>query len=625
MRVGGGVETPTRRSAARSRGSMTPRTLPDWFKANRVKGHTRLSFSGWYGTDEFAHAAAGFKALGAGAFTRHVKTSEEDPWPREVWQALIDEAHAEGLHVVGYYWHQTEKSQNDDEALVCKQPNGMWIDNERGYYLDITGPYGETVLERLQKLADLGVDGLMFDERHLPPIGTWGSALEVAWRDEMNEPPPPAIDDADERYRRYIDFKARRIEDTFAHWLDAVKTKHPDIVFIVSTTTIPALTDREMTTRLARIADSSKNEYRLALNPNLNKHVFDDDLSLAPADHVRQAIGWTVLRDAADARPPQIWVSGVPDKRHALGAAGSLLTFGCIANMDVDEPSILGNNPPRDGKTPLDALEAAFDLGRRTSPYLADAQPVRWAAVHFPERARNDHDDRYREAWEQVLWPLVGAFQALSEDGFPVGIVNDHQLERGALAGYRVLVLPTEDLTPAQQQAVTAFRTRGGIVLKNDPAWGWADPGTRDAAFAGFRRALQQRLAAPPLYVPGKPDGCYSVAYLSGGRLVVAVTNDFRWVQITNRRNVPNVVNDPAPSVSGVEASWRKGHGLPETWDWLPFPRLRAFDAVTGRKLTVDRFRGGYRVRLPEFRFMALLVVERVVRPYIPQTRGRTG
>jgi hypothetical protein len=100
--------------------------LPRWFDANRVQGHTRLILSTtWYETPEFTQAAAGFRELGAGAFTRHVKRGDEDPWwptalpvdadgtphssrPREingvilepgenVAEEIIDEAHAEGL------------------------------------------------------------------------------------------------------------------------------------------------------------------------------------------------------------------------------------------------------------------------------------------------------------------------------------------------------------------------------------------------------------------------------------------------------------------------------------------------------------------------------------------------
>jgi hypothetical protein len=605
----------------------TAASLPPWFRGSRVKGHTRLALSRWQGTAEFAEAGAGFEALGARVFTRHFKTGDEDPWPEDVWQAMIDEAHAVGLRVIAYYWHQAEATLTAAEPdWICRQPDGDAIVGDRGTNLDITGPYGDVVLGRLRRLAELGVDGFMFDERHLPPRGCWRSALAAAWTAETGQPPPPVADDASAVYREFLDFKARRIEDTFARWRDAVHAHHPHVVFIVSTTTIPALTDREMTTRLARVADSAKNEYRLALNNALSKRVFLEHPELAPDDHVRQALGWTVLRDAADGRPPHIWVSGVPNTAHVCAAAGSLIAFGCIANMDVDEQSLLGNEPPAEGKTPLDALEAAFALGRRASPHLAAVVPLRWAAVHFAERARNARADDYAAAWREVLWPTVGPYQALSEDGLPVGVVNDHQLGRGDLAGYRLLVLPAPgELTAGQRKAVAAFVAGGGVVVENDPAWPWSDAARRDTAFAAFRAAIRAHLSAAPLRVAlGRP-GRYAVAYRGAGRLVVAVTNDFGWVQITSRNDVPPDVNEPAPPAAGVRVMWRKGHGLPETWDGLPVPRLRAIEAVSGTTLAVERARGGYRVTLPAFPFVALLVVTRARRPLAPheQAPGR--
>ena len=601
----------------------TPQQLPTWFIANRVKGTTRLAFGPWHDTPEFTHAATGFKALGARAFTRHVKSGDEDPWPDPSWPLMIDDADAEGLGIVGYYWHTAEASlieKGKNQDWICRKVDGSEIVGERGTSLDITGPFGDVVLARLRQLAGLGFDGFMFDERHLPPRGCWGSALEAAWKAEKGVDAPRA-NEANQLYREFLDFKARKIEDTFAHWRDEVKREYPEVVFIVSTTTIPALTDREMTTRLVRIADSPKNEYRLALSPSLCKHVFDDNPNLAPAAHARQAVGWTVLRDSADGRPPYIWVSGVPNENHARAGAGSLLTFGCIANMDVDEQSLLGTVPPAEGKTPLPALEAAFELGRGVSPHLAAARPVRWAAVHFAEGARNARNQNYLLAWEEVLWPLVGSFQALSEDGLPVGIVNDHQLERGELAGYRVLVLPDRAaLTPAQQHSVAAFTAGGGKVIENDPAWSWADPAGRAAAFAAFRAAISSKLAATaPVSVTGGPPGRYAVSYRSDGRLVVAVTNDFSWVQITKRRMPGDPplppTNEPAPPAAGVRVTWRKGHGLPEQWDWFPFPRLFAFEAVEKKTLPIERLSGGYRVTLPAFDFMALLVAGHGSRP----------
>src|SRR4029453_7067717 len=118
----------------------------------------------------------------------------------------------------------------------------------------------------------------------------------------------------------------------------------------------------------------------------------------------------------------------------------TLLTFGAIANMDVYERSL--RQEDRRGKPPVAGLKRAFALGKLVSPHLARAQPLRWAAVHFGERSRNHRGVNYLAMWEQVLWPLVGPYKVLSEDGLPIGVVNDEQLEQGELDGYSILILP---------------------------------------------------------------------------------------------------------------------------------------------------------------------------------------
>jgi hypothetical protein len=626
------------------------RRLPDWFERNRVQGHTRLRLGPrWAGSPEFEQAAAGFRVLGAGAFTRHVKTREEDPWwptalplgpdgrplsdrdrtingvpiarGRDVAKEIIDEAHGEGLRVVAYCWHMTEDSVSGDDRFagwVCREHGEQPADpitgpNDQGEHLDITGPYREVVLQRLLELSDAGADGFYFDYVHLPLQGCWGSALEEAWTAQEGRP-APARAPHDPDYQRFLDFKAEQIEATFAYWRDRVKAEHPEVVFLVSTTTVPALVGREMTTRLVRIADSAKNEYEHAVDNNFNKNVFVDNPELdEPPEHVRQALGWTILRDSAAGRPPHIWAAGLPDVDHAQAFAASLLTFGCVANMDVDERAILEQQEPQDGKTPLDGLRAAFELGSRASPHLAHTTPVRWAALHFSERIRNVRGAQYGTAWAEVLAPLVGAYEVLSQDRLPVGTVDDTQLARGELAGYRVLFLPNPgELTAAQQRAVAAFRTRGGAIVPNAAAWRWSDRAQSAAAAAAFRAAVRPYVETAPVVVRGGPRSAYAVAYRGRDRLVVAVTNDFDWVQITAANEpLPEVINPKPPAAEGVQIGWRSGHGFPQPGGFLPFPRLRAFEAIRRRTLAVERVGGMFRVTLPQFQFLAVLVVAR--------------
>jgi hypothetical protein len=622
------------------------RPLPTWFGANRVHGHTRLTFSLWHDTREFTEAAAGFKALGAGAFARHVKSGDEDPWwptalplgpdgrpladrdgmidgaplvqGRNVAKEIIDEAHAEGLNIITYYWHMSEaRLARLRPEWVCKRPNGTPIMSPRGTYLDITGPYREVVLGRLLELADMGADGFLFDHRHLPREGCWGSAFAQAWTAETGLPAPPAPmkgEPPSSRYLAFIDFRARKIEETFTYWRDRVKARHPKVVFVISTDDFAGLMDRGVTTRLARIADSAKNEYHQALHRGVTRNVFEKhrDVLAEPPGHVRQSLSWTALRDSSEGRPPHIWHPGVPTADQAVALAGSLLTFGAVANMDAAEESLIDQKDQR-GKTPVEGLKRAFALGKVVSPHLARIQPLRWAAVHFGESSRSKRRADYLAMWQQVLWPLVGAYQVLSEDGLPIGVVNDDQLEQGRLDGYRLLILPNPDeLTSAQRGKVATFKARGGVVIENDPAWPWSDPDGTDAAAAALRTALRAHVESAPLQVTGGPAGRYAVSYRKPGRLIVAVTNNFSWVQFStrNRPIPPHKIKRRPPPAQNVYVTWRRGHGLPQTSGGdARLQQLRAIEAVTGRTLPVKRVAEGYRVDLPKVAFMALLVV----------------
>ncbi|MBO1351625.1 MAG: hypothetical protein EBE86_031575 [Hormoscilla sp. GUM202] len=191
------------------------------------------------------------------------------------------------------------------------------------------------------------------------------------------------------------------------------------------------------------------------------------------------------------------------------------------------------------------------------SPYLSQSRPVRWAAVHYSERSRDRRGVDLVAAWRQVLWPLTGAFQVLVRDRVPVGVVDDYQLQKGQLDGYKLLFLPNPDeLTTAQRREVDRFQAKGGIVIENDPRWTWSQPGKTGKAIAAFRQVYSEYRDTGPVRVTGGPEKMHAVAFQNPdkNRLMVAITNDFTWIQF--RKNIgkgKQSLKSPPPQIRDVE------------------------------------------------------------------------
>jgi hypothetical protein len=583
---------------------------PEWVDGARVQAHTRL----WlHHRDEpvFTEASKAFREMGVRVITRHVKSGDEDPWWKtatptkskdlDLVPDMVASCHGAGLKFIAYYWPMTDRTCSEvfPEA-VCLHPDGAVIKHhQRGNFIDITYPaYREVVANRLIELAELGVDGFYFDERHLPPVGVWSKDFVRRFQAATGRPAPRKIDPQDPDYRLFKAFRAAQIEDTFAYWKKRVRERHPDIVFIISTTTIASLGDREMTTNLVRLADLPKSEFELAVKPMFNP-VFLNNPDLAkPDDDIKMALGWTYLRESADGRPPHIWRPNSPGKAHAVSFAGVLLTYGCVANIDVHESWLPGAKPGTPGAAAREGAQAAFELGAKASPVLAGTRPVRWAAVHISELMRDRRDDL--TAWREVLWPAVGAFEVLTRARLPVATVNDFQLEHGMLEGYRVLFLPgEEELGARQKEAVARFRARGGVVIGQRPEWKWDEPAKHADACAALTKEFEA-LAAPLVRVCGGIPTLHTVAYQekNGAGLVIAITNEFAWSETTRvlKRAGRSPAAAPAP-VTGVSVLICNRESA------------QVVEVISGRELPTRHTNEGLVVDVPDFDCLALIKI----------------
>ncbi|MBD3291614.1 MAG: hypothetical protein GF393_01715, partial [Armatimonadia bacterium] len=416
--------------------------LPDWYESARVQLHTRLSLN-WLDKPEFTNAAEAFAQMGTPAFTRHIKSGAEGAWwpsavgavderteGRNLAQEVIDRAHAAGCRIIVYHRHM------EDAHLAETQPD--WVArNERGEphtrrgpKICFNSPYGDFVLTRLLELVEMGADGLYFDETHQPKPGCWCDFCREQFTEMTGLEHPPYPDFGNPVYQRLQDFTNITIERIFRQWRPAIHAANPECVMLIGGNTWPTMLDRHMTNRLWRLADAPKSEFNL---PNRTRgRIFSLPQGMVDVvPDIRIAQGHDLHRDAADGRPPHIWIHGLLDETSALYAAAGIMAHGCVANIDCSEREI----PNMD-------YAAAYDLGERVSPALAHRRPVKWAAIHYSELARDSFTGDSEGAWREVLHPVYSAYEALFRERLPVRFITDCQLEEGVPEGYQALFVP---------------------------------------------------------------------------------------------------------------------------------------------------------------------------------------
>ena len=268
-----------------------------------------------------------------------------------------------------------------------------------------------------------------------------------------------------------------------------------------------------MTTRLAEIADSPKNEYRLALSPGLSKRLRRVPTWLRSTTFARPSDGRSC------ATPPTVGHpdlgAGPAERAPRPGVAVSLMTFGCIANMDVAESYLDGGGTCR-ARPAVAGLRAALPRPDSLAASRRDSAG-RWAAVHFGERIRNARKRLPRRLGGGPSGPrrrLPGALRGRRAGG----VVNDHQLNEESSPATGCSCCPRRTscrllrrrrLRRSAPEAVRCSRTirRGGGATRP----------RRAAAEAGFRRALGAGLETAPVRVTGGPAGRYGVAFAASG------------------------------------------------------------------------------------------------------------
>ena len=216
---------------------------------------------------------------------------------RSLLQEAVTEAWAHDEPMLAYYNDMSEASvAAAHPEWICRDAAGAPATHEtKGTYLYITGPYGAVVRQRLLELADAGASGAYLDFRHVPGGGCYGSALAADYQAAHGSVPAPGRTAA---YEQFLEFTARRLDETLEGWRSAVQREYPSFRVITSVTSVPALTRLEMDSRLG-VEGDTKSEFGVAIARGQSNSVLVNNPTLPrPDDQVRIGFGLALLRDA---------------------------------------------------------------------------------------------------------------------------------------------------------------------------------------------------------------------------------------------------------------------------------------------------------------------------------------
>jgi hypothetical protein len=607
-----GVTAMATRSVAAA--ETDPYCLPEWFEENRVQAHSEHGLELALRLTPQGHARL-IRGIGAEVLTRIYLTRDEGAWwpsrvgevnpligDRDFAREISDAVHNTGMKVIAYHRHMSDAAmQQAHPDWVCKLPDGSPFLEPRGktktvFVLCLNSPYREYIKTRLIELADRGVDGIYFDNRHMPDICTCKYCLQK-YQGETGQAMDPKAAVGSPEYLKAVEFVNRSMVEAFLEWRAAVRRRHPEVFFCVKSSQYPMFFSPHIDYHLLAVSDTSGTEFHkpfghdpavMRRQPDFAEPAFDDQV----------ALGWSIVRDGSGGRPPLMWIPFIGSEEKSLYSAAAAVTYGCVAAMNMQIRDL-----EADGPRNAAIFRSTFEMGKRVSPYLAYARPLPWAALHISEGSRNARLADRVQMWREVFSPALGAFQVLKESHLPWTTLSDLALSRPLDPRTRVLVLPWPDeLTGQQKETVRRFESGGGRVIRLQPGGGWETAANKPELMQRITRSIRERAGKPPIAIEGPP-AMHAVCYqqVEQDRVVVCLANTWGWFRSTRDSNAElNEGASPPPALDGVRVTFSRDYGKPRT----------VVEAVDGSELGLEETPDGWSVSLPEFQINACVVAQ---------------
>jgi hypothetical protein len=588
--------------------------LPTWFETNRVQAHSEHSIQLALKLTPKGHARV-IRNMGAEVLTRIYLTRDEGAWwqskvgeihpligDREFAREISDAVHGQGMKVIAYHRHMSDAAmQREHPDWVCKLPDGSPFLEPRGksktvFVLCLNSPYRQYIKTRLIELAEQGVDGIYFDNRHMPDICTCRYCLDK-FRQQKGHEMDYRASVGSPGYLEAVEFVNQSMVEAFLEWRAAVRATQPHVFFCVKSSQYPNFFSPHIDYHLLAISDTSGTEFHkpfghspsvMRNEPDFAEPAFDDQL----------ALGWSIVRDGSQGRPPLMWIPHIRSEEKALYSAGAAVTYGCIAAMNMHIRDL-----ETDGARNTAIFSSSFAMGEKVSPYLACARPIPWAGLHISERSRNARLADRVLMWREVFSPALGTCQVLKEAHVPWVTISDLTLSQALDPRTRLLVLPWPgELTEEQKQVVQEFEMRGGHVVRLEPRAGWHLKTRKSGLMKQMTSEIQRSAGEPPIKING-PQAMHAVCFDQHDkkRIVVALANTWGWFRSTREPNARlNEGTLPPSPCTNVTITFVRTLGQP----------TRVLEAVTGRELPFDKTSDGWRVQVPRFQINACVVAQ---------------
>jgi len=372
---------------------------------------------------------------------------------------VVELCHQHGLRYMAYYWAQREPASLAQEhpawraVNVKGKPTAYFCFNQEGYRTLVRNRIVELV-------KDWHVDGIFFDMFHARGEECYCPACRQQFQKLTGDEPPLKEDFASPVWQQWSDFRYRSIEAAMLDFNLAIKAADPQAALVVNTW------NAWVYRTTAAPPHNARNSIRVVENVDglLEETGWYDtvDPSFFAFPTLHNFMSWHLGGLCKDGRTALMWSAGSFARSQPLDfpevmiRAATMMTNGSVPAQSV---------PGSDVEKRLLAEIAARDA------YFRGARLDRWCGLVVSEKTeqwygREDPKGRYIKG-------VYGAFQMLLERHLPVALVTDRELERGALDGYRVLLLPNcAAMSDAELAQVRKFAENGGgVVATYDTAW----------------------------------------------------------------------------------------------------------------------------------------------------------